>query len=170
MGYRVDMKQIDYSAFDALALESRVWVYHSDRVFTSEETSQIDAEIYAFCTAWTSHNRQLKAAGKVVLDRIILLMVDESTAGASGCSIDSSVAFVKNIATKYQVDLFDRMLITYLDENNGSVHTTKLSSLSAEIESKQDCIKVFDNLVKTKADLISHGIAPIADTWVKRFI
>jgi len=166
----VDNKIVDFSIFSALAPESRVWVYHADRVFSDAEVTQIDAEINNFCTAWTSHNRQLKAAGKVLLDRIIVLMVDESMAGASGCSIDSSVAFVKNIAAKYQIDLFDRMLITYIDQENGSVHTVKLPELSAAVGENSDRILVFDNLVKNKADLLHKGITTIADTWVKRFI
>lgn len=160
--------KIDMSFAEGLHPGSKVWVYHSDRIFTQDEVQQINTEISTFSTAWASHGQSLKATGKVILDRIIVLMVDESMAGASGCSVDASVAFVKNIALKYEVNLFDRMLITYIYE--GQAHTTKLADLSSQIAGKESEVLVFDNLVKTKNDLQEKSILPVKDSWVNRFL
>ena len=158
----------DFSFAEGLHPESRVWVYHSDSVFTDAETTQINSEILSFCKEWASHGSMLRATGKVLLNRIVLLMVDETMAGASGCSIDSSVAFVKNVGLKYNVNLFDRMLITYLD---GQVpRTTTLTNLAGELADKQDEVLVFDNLVKTKKDLMESGLVPVSQSWVARFL
>ncbi len=168
MAYNISDALFDFSFTEGLHPESRVWVYHADRVFSDAEVEQIDQEIMAFCQEWSSHGAMLKARGKVLLNRIVVLMVDESMSGASGCSIDSSVAFVKNLALKYKVDLFDRMLITYLDGD--TPHTTKLTNLAGEISGKQNEVLVFDNLVKTKKDLLEAGLVPVSQSWVARFL
>ena len=143
-------------------------MYHADRVFNQAETDELNQEIANFCEQWVSHNRQLKASGKVLFNRIVLLMVDETMAGASGCSIDSSVAFVRNIGLKYQTNLFDRMLITYLDKE--SVETTSLQELKNKLGEAAEQVYVFDNLIKTKQDLEQNGLVPIKGSWVERFI
>jgi len=168
MDYNHLQNKLDLSFSDTLNPSSRVWVYHSSRVFTPEESEEINAQITNFCNNWASHNRQLKAAGKVIFNRIIILMVDESMAGASGCSIDSSVSFVKNLELKYSTNLFDRMLITYLDGD--TLGTTTLHELKQIAEGRTEKVHIFDNLVKTKQNLIDKGIVPVKGSWAERFI
>ena len=168
MDYKISETLFDFSFAEGFNPNSRVWIYHSDRVLGIAETAQLDQEILAFCEEWASHGSMLRATGKVLLNRILVLMVDESMAGASGCSIDSSVAFVKNIALKYKIDLFDRMLITYLDGD--TPRTTKLHDLAGELAGKQDETLVFDNLVKNKKDLMESGLVPVSQSWVARFL
>ncbi len=168
MDSKTVINKLDLSFADGLHPDSRVWIYHADRVLTSEEAQMADAEIKSFCTQWASHSRQLKATGCVLFNRIVLLMVDESMAGASGCSIDTSVSFVKNLGVKYQTNLFDRMLITYIE--NDKVKTTKLASLGEEIQGDKSEVLIFDNLIKTKSDLQDNSIVPVMGSWVERFI
>ena len=168
MDYKELNTQLDLSFMDGLHPDSKVWVYHAGRIFSATELESLDKHIAAFCNDWASHGSNLKAVGKVLLDRILVLVVDESNSMVSGCSIDSSVAFVKNIGSHYKVDMFDRMIITYFDQ--GEPMTTKLSQLSEAIKGREHEIHIFDNLVKSKKDLISAGLVPIEQSWVKRFI
>lgn len=168
MDYKISESVFDFSFAEGFHAESRVWVYHSDKVLSDAESMQLDLEILSFCKDWASHGAMLRATGKVLLNRIVLLMVDESMSGASGCSIDSSVAFVKNIGLKYNINLFDRMLITYFDGE--TLQTTHLTNLSAEIAGREDKVFVFDNLVKTKKDLVETGLVPVSKSWVARFL
>ena len=92
-----------------LADTSKTWIYQSNRAFTPEEAIEIQNHIHVFCRNWVSHSNELKAAGQLINNRFIVLMVDESKAGASGCSIDKSVHFIKSIGSKYQTEMFDRM-------------------------------------------------------------
>ena len=77
--------------------ESRVWIYQADRPFEEDDIQKINDEIDRFCEQWTSHNRDLRALGGVMHDQFIVLVVDETQASTSGCSIDKSVAFVKSL-------------------------------------------------------------------------
>ena len=95
-------------------------------------------------------------------------MVDESMAGASGCSIDSSVAFIRHLTQEYSVDLFDRMLVTYIDEDKPQ--TQRLQELSSHIAGREDTVLVFDNLVKNKKELLESSLVPASQSWVSRFL
>src|SRR5476649_1492029 len=94
---------------------SRVWVYQSNRELSAAESSQIQQELNNFTTGWTAHNNQLKAKAEVRYNRFLILIVDESQAGASGCSIDKSVHFMKELEQQFNINLFDRFNLAYRD-------------------------------------------------------
>lgn len=77
--------------------DSKVWIYQSSRPFTEEEISAINDQLAIFTKQWTAHNAQLQAQGNIIEDRLILLIVDETHTAASGCSIDTSVHFIKSL-------------------------------------------------------------------------
>ncbi|MGN6639512.1 MAG: ABC transporter ATPase, partial [Mucilaginibacter sp.] len=87
---------------------SRVWIYQSNRELTDNETSRLLDLLNKFAAEWTAHNHQLKAKAEIRYNRFIVLIVDESQAGASGCSIDKSVNFLKGLEQEFGISLFDR--------------------------------------------------------------
>lgn len=150
--------------------QSKVWVYQSDRPFTADEETTLNGALAQFTQQWTAHNQQLKAIGEVRNNRFIILMVDETQAEASGCSIDKSVHFIKEIESHFGVALFNRLLVSY--EVNGAVKTTnvnELENLFATGQIKQDTF-VFNALVTTKEQLDSQWQQPICQTWMKRYL
>src|SRR5476649_3050231 len=94
---------------------SRVWVYQSDKKLSDQEVQQIQAQLDSFTTGWTAHNSQLKAKAEIRYNRFLILVVDESQAGASGCSIDKSVHFMKELEQQFNINLFDRFNLAYRD-------------------------------------------------------
>jgi hypothetical protein len=100
-----------------LSPDSRVWIYQADRTLSGEEAEKITSEANTFVQDWSSHNRALKAKAELLHDRFLVLMVDESQAGASGCSIDKSVHFVEKVGSDFKVNFFNRMLFSYLDNS-----------------------------------------------------
>jgi len=76
------------NTYDVMPANSRVWVYQSNRAFTDNEVEKINEQLTLFVDKWVSHNQALKAYGAVYHNQFVVLMVDESQAGASGCSID----------------------------------------------------------------------------------
>lgn len=151
--------------------ESRVWVYVSDRPLTPEEASEIDHEIKLFSIQWVSHNRKLRSMGGVVDNRFAVLMVDESQAGASGCSIDSSVRFIKMIGEKYGIDWFNRNLIAFRDDYDHLqvLPMEKFREAYNEGVVSKDTL-VVDTLVNTKKGLNDHFYRPLKDSWHSRFV
>lgn len=155
---------------DQLSANTRVWIYQSNQPFKAEDEPQIKNHIKQFAQQWVSHNRQLKAFGDLVLRQFVVLMVDESQAGASGCSIDSSVRFIKGLQTEFGVDLFDRMTFTYLDGDE--VVTADRASFAARYQAGEinDETLVFDTLVDSKHKFETGWIKPLGQSWHKRMV
>lgn len=149
--------------------QSKVWMYQSNRAFTPDEIKNLNAELALFAQKWTAHNLQLKAIAQVLEDRFVLLMVDETQTGASGCSIDTSVNFMKALGQKYQVDFFNRMLFSFLTKNG--IDTKPLSEIPELIGQKILTAEtiVFNNLILTKTEYDSQWQIPFAKSWMQRF-
>ena len=150
--------------------ESRVWVYQADRPFDDDDIMPANEDIEAFCAQWTSHNRDLRAIGGIMHDQFVVLVADETHASASGCSIDKSVAFIKSLEQKYGRSLLERTNVAWLDDRE-QIHTLPLTGLKDAMERGEigEDTRVFDNLVSTRKEYISRWVAPLKDTWMKRF-
>lgn len=158
------------AAISTFAPESKVWMYQSSRPFTAAEITEINTRLSAFAEQWTAHNKQLQAAGFVMLDRIIVLMVDESKTMASGCSIDTSVHFIQSLEKQYHIDLFDRMLVNYFDGEQW--HTTHLHNLRDNMQSGAITPEtpVVNPLVQTRSAFMEGSIVPARDCWIGDFL
>jgi len=149
---------------------SKVWIYQSNIKFTDEEVPEIDTQIQNFVTQWVSHNQALRAYGKLYHNRFIVLMVDESQAGASGCSIDKSVHFIKAMGFHHGVDFFDRMNFAYKKEDQIiTARRDQFAKLFQNKEINNDTL-VFNNLVKNKSQFENSWIVPLKDSWHARMV
>ncbi len=153
-----------------LSPESRVWIYMSSQEFTKVQSNQIQAQIDTFVQDWSSHQKQLFAGGALLHQRFVVLMVDENQAGASGCSIDKSVYFIKDLAQQFQVDFFDRLNFAFIDQDQ--IKTAKreeFAQLFKEGKINEDTL-VFNNLVQTKKDFESMWKIPLKDSFHKNMV
>jgi hypothetical protein len=144
---------------------SRVWVYQSDRKLSDDETFKMQQQLDGFTSAWTAHNDQLKAGAEVRYNRFLILIVDESQAGASGCSIDKSVNFMKQLEVQFGINLFDRFNLAYRD--NGQVLSASrnlFENLVKEGSINTETI-VFNNLVQNLGELNTKWEVPFKDSW-----
>lgn len=157
----------EYNNLDA---SSRVWIYQSNEVISMETAALLKSEIASFVNQWTAHNHALRAWGDLIDNRFIVLMVDESTAGASGCSIDKSVAFVKYCAEKAAVDFFDRFNFAY--KAGAQIKSANRDEFEAMYKKGElnDATIVFNNLVQTKAEFEEKWQIPLAESWHKNFV
>lgn len=156
--------------FDQLGNDTRVWIYQSKEIISGDILEKVKAEIAAFVQQWAAHNQPLAAFGDVFHERFIVLMVDERHNVASGCSIDSSVAFIRHLEGTYGLDLFDRMTFSYeKDQVVYTVPSDRFAELYRAGEINEETL-VFDNLVKTKNELLSEWQKPLGNSWLSRFV
>lgn len=159
-----------YEKLEMLPDSSRVWIYQANRPFNQEEQTRLQALLQQFAEQWTSHNRALRAHASLQHDRFIVLLVDESMAGASGCSIDKSVHFMQALEQEFGVRLFDRMNFAYLQgEEIKTADRDQFIDLYQQGAITDETL-VFDNLVKTKGDLSSGWQKPLAQSWHARMV
>jgi len=144
---------------------SRVWVYQANKKLSDSEVNQIQSDLDGFAAAWTAHNHQLKAKGEVRYNRFIILTVDESQAGASGCSIDKSVRFVQQLEQQYGITLLDRFNLAYRE--GSEVHSAPRHAFEELL--KQGAINsntvVFNNMVQNLKELQTKWEVPFRDSW-----
>lgn len=144
---------------------SRVWIYQSNRPFTASEEDAVKKALNEFTGQWQAHGQQLAAASDIRYNRFIILSVDESQAGTTGCSIDKSVGLIKEIEKHFNVNLFDRFNIAYKEGDNVlATDRDGFEKLIAEGKVNEDTV-VFNNLVQTVAELHSKWEVPFKDSW-----
>ena len=98
------------------------------------------------------------------------MAVDESFTTISGCSIDSSVRFVKELENELNLDLMNKMNVTFKDENRiFSVKLINFQQLVKQGRVTPETI-VFNNMVSSKSDFESNWEIPAKDSWHKRFL
>ena len=107
--------------FNTLPDSSRVWVYQADREFSSKEVDQITEQLKMFASNWKRHGDDLKASFQIKYNQFIVLAVDEAYNDVSGCSIDASVHIIKKLQEQFQLDLLNKMNVTFKDGDKTSV-------------------------------------------------
>jgi len=151
--------------FDSFPPDSRVWVYQSNKKFDSSQLEILNNSLEGFIKNWTAHNQALKASYQIRYDRFIILMVDESLAGASGCSIDASVHFMEKLEKLCGIDLFDRMLFAFESEKEVVCLGKKEFESALQMGRITRETIVFNNLVRTKSELDSMWRVPLKESW-----
>jgi len=150
--------------------DSRVWIYQCNRQFTATETSEIDNILGEFCGQWTSHGAKVKGFGKVLFDKFIILMADETASGVSGCSTDSSVRLIKEIESRFGVSLFEREnLAFFTDGSITQIHLKELEKAFHEGIINPESL-YFNNTILTKKELETNWIIPMKISWLKNRI
>ena len=99
--------------FNTLPETSRVWIYQSNRSFSDTELEEIKSKLDIFIESWTAHGSDLKAGYDIRYKRFIILALDQEVNKATGCSIDASVTFIQQLEKLYNVDLLDKMNVSY---------------------------------------------------------
>lgn len=155
---------------NTLSPDSKVWIYQSNRKFSDSEVTEITNKGVEFISLWNAHGSMLKAAVEVLHKQFIVFVVDENQAKASGCSIDKSVAFIREIQDVFNVVLLDRMQIAYKNENEiNTIPFSEFESLLKSGDLTENTI-VFNNLVATKAEFDTSWEAPVKESWHKSLL
>lgn len=149
---------------------ARIWIYQAERLLSKEEVQQIETDLEPFVAQWAHHGKQLKASSAVLYNLFIVLVVDESVAEVGGCGIDSSVHLVQKIGKNLQVDFFNRLAIAFFNgEKIECVNKNCFSELVNTDPNWSNDTLVFNNQIKTLADLKNQWIIPFKDSWHKNF-
>lgn len=155
--------------FEQISSKSRIWIYQADRALTGDEVSQIEASGRKFSDSWEAHGKTLHASIKVFHQQFIIISVDENFNMTTGCSIDSSVGFIRAVANDYQVDLFDRSKVAFLVNNE--VYLTPLQSIKTKVEEGTITEETFtfNNLLTNKESFEKQWLTPAKNTWLSRY-
>jgi hypothetical protein len=147
----------------------RVWAYVIGKELSQEKLHEFSELGRTFVSSWTAHDNQLSASFGIFKDRIILIAIDEQVYGASGCSIDKLQRFIREMETKFNVELFNRFLVaTKNEEKIRVINAQELPSLLRSGIVKEDTI-VYNTSISTK-DEFEQWEQPLHNTWLKGYL
>jgi hypothetical protein len=163
--------QTDISEFlpDDFSPSSKVWIYQSHRLLTLQEAFEVESMIPNFTENWKSHGQSVKGYANLLFGRFLVIMADESQTGVGGCSTDSSVRWVKELGTHFNIDFFNRQLLAFIVKEK--IECIPLSQVQHGINSgllKADT-QFFNNVVLTKKEMEESWIIPMKYSWLSKY-
>ncbi|MBD0778819.1 ABC transporter ATPase [Maribacter sp. ANRC-HE7] len=156
--------------FNALPDSSRIWIFQANRSFSEQELQEIRQAMEAFIAEWTTHGSDLKAGYEIRYKRFIILALDQTNASASGCSIDASVHFIQQLEKKYNVELLDKMNVSYKQGEFVAYKALNEFKKMAKQRAVSKNTIVFNNLVTNKGEYLEHWEVPASESWHSRFM
>lgn len=158
-------------AFEKLPDDSRTWVFSADRTLNEQQSKQMLAEVDRFLPTWKAHGAPLTVGRDWRHGRFLTVAVDQSTAGASGCSIDGLFRTLKSLEPKIGASLVTSGLVYFRDKSGAvqSVDREKFVDLGAEGKISKDMI-AFDPTVTTLGEWRARFELPLRDSWHAKLI
>lgn len=156
--------------FNTLPEESRVWIYQANRSFSDNEIIQLKEQLNTFIEAWTAHGKDLEAGYKIVYKRFIVIALNQNLNTATGCSIDASVHFIQELEKQYNVDLMDKMNVSYKQGEFIAYKPLIDFKKMAQQKAVSKNTIVFNNLVTNIAEFNNIWEVPASESWHSRFI
>jgi hypothetical protein len=158
-----------YIPFENLPEESKIWIYQSSRKFSDDEVAAIEKDLTDFLINWSAHGNALESSFQIKYNRFIIIAVNQEVHAATGCSIDSSVAFIQNLEQKYSVDLLDKMNVAFKQGEFVTYKTLLDFKKLAKDKSVSENTIVFNNLVNTIEEFNEGWEIPASESWHSRF-
>ncbi|GEO03411.1 hypothetical protein AAE02nite_10750 [Adhaeribacter aerolatus] len=158
-----------YIPFNQLPENARVWIYQASRTLTNAEVEAVHPLLSRFSTEWTSHGEMLQASAQIFHNRFLVLANNEDVNSPSGCSIDASVRFVKQLEEQLNVSFFDRTQLAFLKDNG--VEVVPLKAIKEKISTGELAAEslYFDNTVSTAGHIFNNWPKPAKETWLARY-
>lgn len=156
--------------FNTLPEESRVWIYQANRSFTDDEITEIKSKLDTFIENWTAHGSNLLSGYEFKYKRFIIIALNQELNKATGCSIDASVHFIQQLEKAYNVDLMDKMNVSYKQGEFIAYKTLLEFKKMATDKAVSKNTIVFNNLVTNIAEFHENWEVPASESWHSRFV
>lgn len=151
---------------EALPDSARVWVFGANKTLEGAASETLLGEVDRFLSQWNAHGSPLTVGRDWKYGRFLTVAVDQSTAGASGCSIDGLFRSLKALEPRLGASLVTSGLVFYRDASGAiqSVDREHFTALSAEGKIQPDT-GVFDPTVTTLAEWRARFELDAAHSW-----
>jgi hypothetical protein len=156
---------------EGLPDNARTWVFGADKTIKPPTSETLLREVDRFLSQWRAHGNPLTAGRDWKYGRFLTVAVDQSTAGASGCSIDGLFRALKGLEPQLGASLVAGGLIFFRDEKGEiqSVDREQFMALGAEGKIAPDT-KVFDPTVTTLGEWRARFELDIGDSWQAKLL
>jgi hypothetical protein len=152
---------VDFNTTDD---QSRIWIYAAEQKLTNEQENHILKDISDHLQNWEAHKVPLTAGVTILEHHFIIIALDETKNGASGCSIDTLQNKIQNLEKELSISLLNRLnIFCRIEETIKCIPTTKL----ADNANKETLF--YDLTIQKKSEL-STWLKPIEEGWCATII
>ena len=150
---------------------SRAWVFGADHDLDDSATDLLLRDVDRFLAQWHAHGAPLTTARDWRDHRFLTIAVDQSTAGASGCSIDGLFRSLKALESRLGASLVTSGLIFYRDQKGRvqAVDRERFSELGTE-GTITPSTRVFDPTVTSLGEWRARFELNAEDSWHSKLL
>lgn len=144
------MPHVDFATLPDTA---SAWVFAASRELQPAERDELLTGVDRFLDGWAAHGVPLTCARDWRYDRFLVVGVDETAAGVSGCSIDALTHLLQEVERRFSVTMLDHGPVLYRSDD--AICRESRDAFGARVDAGHvdlDTI-VFDNTITTVAAL-----------------
>lgn len=153
--------------FENLPDAARVWIFGSDRPLTEAGTVALLKGVDEHLANWKAHGEPLTVGSQLRDGRFLVVAVDQSTAGATGCSIDGLFRVLQGLEGAVGASLVGGGRVFYRG-GEGVVQSTTRDQLSELVTSgaiTKNTV-VFDTSITDLGTFRSGFEKRAKDSWI----
>lgn len=145
---------------------ARAWVFGADHTLDQGAAALLLREVDRFLSQWHAHGAPLTVGRDWKYGRFLTVAVDQSTAGASGCSIDGLFRALKALEPRLGASLVTSGCVFYRDADGAieCVARDLFTALSAQGKITPET-HVFDSSVTTLGEWRARFELEAAQSW-----
>ncbi len=153
-------------SFSALPDDARVWVFGSSNALSGEPERELLEIVDTHLRNWHAHGTPLTCAREWRDGRFLVVGVDQSAAGASGCSIDSLFHSLLGIERSLGTSLVAGGRVFYRGADGAVVCVDRPGfGARARAGAIDEETTVFDTSVTTAADYRARFERAVKESW-----
>lgn len=154
--------------FNSLPENARIWVYQSDRILNDSEMGEISQYLSTQISGWESHGSPLQASFEFFYHKFLVIGVNTVFQDPSGCSIDTSTRWLKEIQQSFGIDFFDRSIAYFEDDtlNFFPILEAKKQVLSGKVNANTT---VLNHQIGSLSELKNNWKLKARDSFMKKY-
>ena len=152
--------------FDALPDDARLWVFGAAAPLDADAERRLLDAVDQFLDRWAAHGHPLRAGREWRDGRFLAVGVDQSTAGASGCSIDGLYRSLHALEPQLGTTLLGGGRVFWRDAA-GDVRSAERAELRGAATRGEvgDATPVFDTSLTRVGDWRARFERPLRESW-----
>jgi hypothetical protein len=157
-----------YIPFNEISDSARVWVYQASRPLNQHELDAINTYLTREMAAWAAHGEALQGSFDVRFHQVFVVAVDEQVNQASGCSIDASMRWFKELGAAMNIDFFDRSCAVVQGEGLTLIPLLEIKKAVLEGILKSDSMVIPLQTADVSA-YRADWVVPATATWLAKY-
>jgi hypothetical protein len=154
--------------FNSMPENARIWVYQVNRNLAKAESVYIQQFLEEQIGNWAAHGAGLSGAVKVFFNRFVVFALDERQNAASGCSIDASTHWLKELGSEMFLDFFDRSITFWFNDELKCIELPQIKNFIENGIITPETI-IFNNLVTKLGEIKDKWQTKASESWMKRY-